>query len=99
MMKVEIEAPFKISKPSQEVVEEKGGSLEEYNLGITQVDVYFKLDDGEADKVVHAEIEVRKPGNTIFASDKDKDFMKAFNSAFQEIKRQVIKQKERLKRY
>lgn len=93
-MNVEIETPFKINTTNEKVIQEKGESLTEYNIGITQVDVYFKLDDGEADKVVHAEIEVRKPGNTIFASDKDQDFMKAFNNAFQKVKRQVIKHKE-----
>jgi ribosomal subunit interface protein len=96
-MKVVIEAPFKIKSDDNTSIEEKGSSLEEFKIGITQMDVYFKLDDGLNDNAVKAEIEVRKPGNTIFASNDDEDFMKAFNGAFQKIKRQVIKQKEMLK--
>jgi len=55
------------------------------------------LDDGEVDKTVVAEIELRLPGPTIFASSDDMDYVKAFNEAFSKVKRQLLKQKEQLK--
>ncbi|WP_235297368.1 ribosome hibernation-promoting factor, HPF/YfiA family [Portibacter marinus] len=96
-MKVVIESPFKISDVVDEMIHEKLNSLEEYKMGITQVDLYFKLDDGESDKTVFANLEVRKPGPTIFASSDDMDYVKAFNEAFSKAKRQLLKKKEQLK--
>lgn len=96
-MKIVVETPFKIDNDADKHIKEKLNSLAEFRMGITQADLYFKIDDGEVNKVAVAEIELHKPGNTIFASSGDKDYKKAFTEAFNKAKKQLLKQKEQLK--
>ena len=85
-MKIIIESPFTIDEASDQQIREKLHSLEEFKMNITQVFLYFKIDDGEANKVANCEIEIHLPGPVIFASDANKDFMKSFHSAFGNIR-------------
>lgn len=96
-MKIIIETPFVINDNAGSIINKKLESLEAYKMGITQIDLYFKIDDGVDNKVAVAEIEIHKPGPTIFASSKNEDFEKAFNDAFAKAKRQILKSKEQLK--
>ena len=96
-MKIVVEKPFAIDESSDSHIKEKLNGLDEYRMGITQIDLYFKIDDGDINKTAVAEIEIHKPGNTIFASSEDKDYVKAFNEAFAKAKKQLLKQKDILK--
>jgi len=96
-MKIVIEKPFAIDAEADAHIRGKFKGLEEYKMGITQIDLYFKIDDGDINKTAVAEIEIHLPGPVIFASDRNPTYKKAFTGAFNKAKSQLLKKKEILK--
>jgi len=94
-MQVTIEAPFNMVEEKKNYIEEQVLALNKYNMGITQGNVYFKLNDGTGNDEVLAQIRLRIPGNDLFVSNADEDDVKAFASAYESIKRLVIKEKDK----
>jgi len=96
-MKTTIEAPFQLSDNFRGKLEVKCKSLAQYNKSITQVNVFFKEDDGQGNNDVLAEIRVRVPGSDLFASNADDNATRAFSKAYDSVKRQVRKRKDMVK--
>jgi len=94
-MQVTIEAPFQMINEKKTYVENQILKLDKYNLNITQANVYYKLGDGTGAENVLAEIRLRIPGNDIFVSQTGDDDVKAFASAYDSLKRQVVKEKDK----
>lgn len=94
-MNTTIEAPFEVIENKKSFIEEKMSDIEKkYSLGVTQANVYFKLDDGSGPHNVLAEIRLRIPGKDIFVSSSESDDIKAFAKAYDSAKRAARKQKE-----
>ncbi|MEZ4933823.1 MAG: ribosome-associated translation inhibitor RaiA [Saprospiraceae bacterium] len=93
-MKILIESPFYLSDEHKENIESKLSQLSTFNKKITQVDVFFKLDDGLMPNAVTAEIHLHIPGPEIFVSEVKEDYWDAFSGAFDKTKRQIRKSKE-----
>lgn len=97
-MKLQIEAPFQLSPPMEELVKEKVTKLSTFFERITSVHVFFK---DEIQRFQHkdqrtVEIRIEVPGNTLFASDSAETFEKAIAKATQKLHRQLKKYKESL---
>ncbi len=95
-MQVTIEAPFTLIPEKREFIENKMKDLQtKYSLGITQANIFFKLDDGNNPKDVLAEIRLRIPGNDLFVGNTDEGDDRAFAGAYDSIKRQARKEKDK----
>ena len=95
-MQVTIEAPFTVIPEKREYIENKVKDLNtKYSIGITQGNVFFKLDEGKTPNNVLAEIRLRIPGNDLFVGQADKDDVKAFASAYDSIKRLAKREKDK----
>jgi len=88
-MTTTIESPFTISDRDKEYINEKIDGLVTYEKRMTQVNVYFKKDDGNTPNGILAEIRVRVPGADVFAEDTSGEAIKAFSSAYGAVKRQL----------
>lgn len=95
-MTTTIESPFTLSDMDKKVIEGKINDLEKFESRMTQVNVYFKEDDGVGAEVVLAEIRVRVPGADVFAENTDESAMKAFNLAYNAVKRQVKERRSKM---
>lgn len=95
-MQVTIEAPYTLLPEKRSYIEEKIQEIQtKYSLGITQANVYFKLDDGNNHKDVLAEIRLRIPGKDLFVGNTDEGDDRAFAGAYDSIKRQAKKEKDK----
>ena len=95
-MTTTIEAPFTLRDTEREYIEQKISSLQKFEARMTQVNVYFKKDDGKVPNGILAEIRVRVPGKDVFADSTNGDAMKAFTETYNVIKRQVKKRRDQL---
>ena len=95
-MTTTIEAPFTISDMDRKVMESKISDLQKYEERITQVNIFFKKDDGNIPEAILAEIRIRVPGADLFAENKDGVAIKAFSQAFNAVKRQVKKRRSQM---
>jgi len=93
-MIVKIEAPFKVSQEQDAQIKNALEKLVRYNNKMSQVNVNFKIGDGNLKDSVAADIEVHVPGPTVFASDSAKDFMDAFKGALIKMDRNLKRDKE-----
>ena len=91
-----IETPFTISESDKAMMESRINDLNKYESRITQVNVFFKKDDGSNMDDVSAEIRIRVPGNDIFVGHSDRDALVAFSKAYSSAKRQVKKRRDML---
>ncbi|MBT8194974.1 MAG: ribosome-associated translation inhibitor RaiA [Bacteroidia bacterium] len=77
-------------------IEDKVDRLLTYYEHIIDGEVYLKLEpDALENKIV--EIKVNAPGKTLFAKDQKKTFEEATSSAFDALKKQVQKHKEKVR--
>lgn len=88
-MTTTIQAPFKINGKDESSIRDRIGKLDKYNAKISQVNVYFKEDDGTRDGVIKAQIRVFLPGPDIFVSKEAPQVMKAFGEAFEIVRREL----------
>lgn len=93
-MKILIESPFNLNEGQKKHIENKLSELSNFNKKITQVDVFFKLDDGNMPDAVTAEVQVHVPGPEVFASEVKENYWNAFTGAYNKAKRQLRKAKE-----
>ncbi len=81
----------------KEVIEEKVSKLEHFHQKIERADVYLKLDNNDAivkEKVI--EIRLHIPGADLFTSQSSNMFEAALDLAIDQIKKQLIKKKEKM---
>lgn len=80
-----------------EYAEKKVGKLETYFDRIMKCDVYFKLENGNAqikDKV--AEIRLQIAGGDLFAKNINKSFEESVDECVEDLRRQIMKRKEKM---
>ena len=94
-MNVLIEAPFKVSDVDRNMIESKFEELTKYNESITEASVFFKLGDGVGASYVLSEIRLRIPGKDLFAKEADQTSNEAFVKAWNQVKKQLLKRKEK----
>jgi putative sigma-54 modulation protein len=97
-MNLQVEAPFQISAPLQQLVEEKVNKLETFFDRITSAHVFFK---DEINRIQHKDqrtidIRIEVPGNSLFASASSDSFEKSIADAAQKMERQLKKYKQSL---
>lgn len=97
-MKIDVQAPFSVSEPMQELIEDKVGKLQLFFERIQDATVFLKDDvqrfhHKESRKV---EIELNIPGNKLFAEDAAESFEKALAGAAEKLRRQLEKQKSQM---
>lgn len=78
-------------------IENKLSKLTKYNDRIVSMDVFLKLENSGQIKDKVVELKAHLPGNDIFVSDVDKTFEASLDRAVDSLKRQVRKEKEKLK--
>ncbi len=91
-----IEAPFTLSTSERTYIEDMIAGLSQYESRMTQVNVFFKEDDGNTPNGILSEIRIRVPGNDLFAASTHEDSTKAFSNAYDAVKRQLKKRRDKL---
>ncbi len=95
-MKINIESVhFTIDGKLKEYIENKLTKLERLYNRSTGVDVFLKLENSGQVKDKVSEINLRVPGQSMFAKSTDKSFEASFDQALDSLKRQVKKYKEK----
>ncbi len=95
-MKIDVQAPFSVSEPMQNLIHEKVNKLGLFYERIQSARVYLKDDvqrfnHKDSRKV---EIEVTVPGNTLYADDSAENFEKAIAGAAEKMRRQIRRYKQ-----
>ncbi|MEM6768050.1 MAG: ribosome-associated translation inhibitor RaiA [Bacteroidota bacterium] len=96
-MKVQIQSlHFHAREDLKQYVQKKLSKLEQYSDKLLHAEVYLKIDDTnpKANKV--AEVELFLPGPPIFSHAISGKFETAMNTVYQQLKKQLIKRKEKL---
>lgn len=100
-MNVQIEAPFSVSEPMQELINEKLDKISSFYDRITTAKVYMKdeiqRNNHKENRTVEMRVEV--PGTSLFAEDSAETFEQAIAGAANKLGRQVRKFKEQLKEH
>lgn len=97
-MRIQIEAPFQVSEPMQNLITEKAEKFKTIFDRILAVEVYLK---DEIQRNHHkenrlAQIKLSIPGQTIFAESESATYEKAIQAAADKAKRQLRKFKTQL---
>lgn len=97
-MRIDVQAPFSVSEPLQNLIEEKVNKLGLFFDRIQSARVYLKDDvqrfnHKDSRKV---EIELNVPGNTLYADDSAENFEKAIAGAAEKMRRQINKYKQQI---
>ena len=89
---------FSASDRLTEYLQKKTEKLTTYFDRIVDVEVFLKLDTHQSVKDKTAEIKVNIPGNTLFASETSKTFEESADMAFESLRRQLLKAKEKMRK-
>jgi putative sigma-54 modulation protein len=97
-MRIDVQAPFSVSEPLQQLIEEKVNKLTVFFDRIQSARVFLKDDVNrfnhkDARKV---EIEVNVPGTTLYADESAETFEKAIAGAADKLKRQIRELKKQI---
>jgi len=86
---------FKLDDKLQHHIESKIQKIQQIFNKIESADIYLKLDQtvGEVHEK-HVEIKLLMPGAKIFSKDASNSFEHAFDLAYEQAKKQLIKRKE-----
>ncbi len=101
-MKIQMNAPFKVSDHLQALVDEKVGKLETFFERIQSIEVFLKDEENsnqQAPKGNTVEIRVQVPGQTLYADYSSDTFEKALAETVEKMRRQLIKHKEKVNPY
>ena len=94
-MNYTVECPFNLSDSQKATIESKINKLSNFNSDITNIDIYFKETDSHVKGEVVAEIRAFLPGPDLFTQNKADNLLKAFNAAYESIKRQAVERKNK----
>ncbi len=100
-MKIQVQAPFSVSEPLQNLIEEKIEKVTTIFDRFTSITVFLK---DEIQRHHHkenrqVEIQMEAPGHTFFAEAEEETFEKAIATATDKMKRQVRKYKTQLTKH
>lgn len=97
-MKITIEADqFKADVSLTEFIEKKVNKLDHYYDKIIDAHIILKLENSGQVKDKIAEIILNIPGDTIVAKETNKTFESAIDEGVDNIKRQLIRKKEKMR--
>ncbi len=97
-MKIKVQSiHFTADKKLLQFVEEKVDKLFQYYDLIIDSEVYLRLDKSDNTENKIAEIKINTPGKTLFAKEQCKTFEEATDVAIEALRRQITKQKEKIR--
>ena len=97
-MKIKVQSiHFTADKKLLKFVEEKVDKLFQFYDNIIDSEVYLRLDKSENTENKIAEIKINTPGKTLFAKEQCKTFEEATDVAIEALRKQITKQKEKLR--
>jgi len=88
---------FDADRKLKQFVNQKIEKLNHFSDGIVSAEVYLRLDNDEDKENKIAEIKIEYPGGPLFAKKQSKTFEEAMDLALDAIKKQIVKQKEKMK--
>jgi len=88
---------FDADRKLKQFVNQKIEKLNHFSDGIVSAEVYLRLDNDEDRENKIAEIKIEYPGGPLFAKKQGKTFEEAMDQALDAIKKQIVKQKEKMK--
>jgi len=98
-MKVHTESVhFKADQKLLDLIDEKVGRLTRYFDRALGADVKLKLENAGRVRDKVAEVRVQVPGHSLFASSTNKTFEASVKGAVDDLKRQLTKYKEKLRK-
>lgn len=90
---------FDADKKLNDFIHRKIGKLETYFNHIVDAEVFLKLEnDGSAIRDKVAEVRLTVPGQTLFATEKSKQFEESVDLATEAIRRQIRRYKDKIKK-
>lgn len=95
-MKITIEAPFHFNAEDKKFMEGKMKDLTRFESRMTQVNAFFKKDDGKVANGILSRVVARVPGKDLFAESSDHNAIKSFVSSLNALKRQIKDRRDRL---
>jgi len=97
-MKIKVQSiHFTADKKLLQFVEEKVDKLFQFYDHIIDSEVYLRLDKSDNTENKIAEIKINTPGKTLFAKEQCKTFEEATDEAIEALRKQITKQKEKLR--
>lgn len=97
-MKIKVQSiHFTADKKLLNFVEEKVEKLIQYYDSIIDSEVFLRLDKSNISENKIAEIKINIPGKTLFAKEQSKTFEEATDVAIEALRRQITKQKEKVR--
>ncbi len=97
-MKIKVQSiHFTADKKLLKFVEEKVDKLFQFYDSIIDSEVYLRLDKSDNMENKIAEIKITTPGKTLFAKEQSKTFEEATDVAVEALRKQITKQKEKLR--
>ncbi|MDQ3050125.1 MAG: ribosome-associated translation inhibitor RaiA [Bacteroidota bacterium] len=97
-MKIKVQSiHFTADKKLLKFVEEKVDKLFQFYDSIIDSEVYLRLDKSENTENKITEIKINTPGKTLFAKEQCKTFEEATDVAIEALRKQITKQKEKLR--
>ncbi len=97
-MKIKVQSiHFTADKKLLQFVEEKVDKLFQFHDGIIDSEVYLRLDKSDNSENKIAEIKINIPGKTLFAKEQCKTFEEATDVAIEALRRQITRQKEKVR--
>jgi len=95
-MKLNIQSiHFDADKKLIDFIQKKMDKLETFYDKIIEADIYLKLQQGDIKGNKHIQIELHIPGNNILAKEQGDHFEEAIDIAYETLKRQLSKHKEK----
>ncbi|HDR89397.1 MAG TPA: ribosome-associated translation inhibitor RaiA [Bacteroidetes bacterium] len=88
---------FDADKKLLNFIQQKIKKLEQYNDRIIGAEVFLRLDNSQNDENKIAEIRLDIPPSPLFAKKQSKTFEEAADGVVDALKRQITKQKEKLR--
>jgi putative sigma-54 modulation protein len=97
-MKIQVQAPFSVSEPLNDLIEERIEKVTSIFDRFTSVKVFMKdeIQRHHHKENRHVEIQMEAPGQTFFAEAHAETFEKAITTAADKVKRQVRKYKTQI---
>ncbi len=90
---------FDADKKLNDFVHRKVTKLERYYNRIVDAEVFLKLEnDGSSIQNKVAELRVSVPGQTLFATEKSKQFEESIDLATESLRRQIRRYKDKIKK-
>jgi putative sigma-54 modulation protein len=87
---------FTADKKLIDFVNDKVGKLELFYDGIVAAEVFLRLDKNQEGENKISEVKILTPGKELFAKKNAKSFEEATDLAVEALRKQVVKQKEKI---